>query len=302
MNFSVTILGNSAALPTRNRNTTAQVVTHHNRVFMLDCGEGVQNRVRDYGIKFSRCSEVFISHLHGDHYYGLPGLITSLHLYKREQPLTIYSPKGLREIIELNLQASATRLCFELSFVEVDDNSRILFENDLVRIESIPMQHRIACFGYLFTEKDDRVNIRTEALSEYRIPIEAIENIKAGSDYKTTSGAIIPNEKMVTRRAPRKYAFCSDTIFNESYLKKIKGVDLLYHESTFLEVDAVKARERFHCTAKQAASIAKQAGAKQLLLGHFSSRYISEMLFETEAKEIFNASMASVEGNTYEIK
>jgi ribonuclease Z len=301
MDFSVTILGNSAALPTRNRNTTAQVVTHHDRVYMLDCGEGAQNRMRDFGIKFSKCSHIFISHLHGDHYYGLPGLITSLHLNKRIQPLTIFSPKGLKEIIELNLQASDTNLSYVLNFVIVDEKSTILYEDDLIKVEPIIMQHRIPCFGYLFTEKRERVNIKTEALHEYKIPVDIIAEIKAGSDFKTSYGKVIPNNKLVLRRAPRKYAFCSDTIYTESYIYKLKEVDLLYHESTFLEADIEKAKDRFHCTAKQAASIARKAAVKQLLLGHFSSRYASEKFFENEAQEIFTSSTASVEGHTYAI-
>jgi ribonuclease Z len=301
MDFSVTVLGNSAALPTRNRNTTAQVVNHNNSIFLLDCGEGTQNRIREYGIRFSKASHIFISHLHGDHYYGLPGLITSLHLYKREQPLTIYAPPGLKPIIELNLNVSQTRLSYPLQIIEVHESDLAIYEDDFIEIKPITMRHRIPCFGYLFSEKKERVNILTDALRDYKIPFDEIESIKSGKDFSHAQGYTIPHEKLVVKRAARRYAFCSDTLFNLDYCKQIQGVDLLYHESTFLEADAEKATERYHCTAKQAATVALHAGVNKLLLGHFSSRYPSEMLFEQEAKAVFEHSIDSAEGACYEI-
>ncbi len=302
MTFSVTILGNSAALPTRNHHTTAQVVTYHNQLFLLDCGEGTQNQIRDLGIKVSRVSHIFISHLHGDHYYGILGLITTLHLQRRTQPLTIISPSGLKEIIQLNLLASGTELSYELLFIEIHPHTEILYEDEFLCVTPIPMIHRIPCYGYLFTEKKGRVNVKSEALNEYKIPIEEISSIKAGGGFKTTSGIIVPHEKLVIKRPQRKYAFCSDTIFSDSYLKRIMHVDLLYHESTFLKQDADKAKDRFHCTSEQAAIVAREVGAKKLLLGHFSSRYASEELFENEARHIFPNSYSSIEGETYGIE
>lgn len=302
MDFSVTILGNSAALPASNRNTSAQVVHFNQKLFLLDCGEGTQNRIRDLGIKFTKATHIFISHLHGDHYYGLPGLITSLHLNRRQASLTLISPPGLREIIEVNLKASDTKLSFPIHFEEVFPTSNVVYEDEYLRISIIPMQHRIPCYGYLFQEKNERVNMRTDALSLYRIPVDSIESIKNGADYVTEEGLTIPHANLVKRRPKRSYAFCSDTIYTDQYLDKIKGVDLLYHESTFLKTESDKARERFHCTAEQAAMIARDAGVKQLLLGHFSSRYPSEKLFEEEAKAIFNNTISSIEGETYRIE
>jgi ribonuclease Z len=304
MTFNVTILGNNAAIPAFGRHTTAQVVNHNEEFFLLDCGEDTQSRLKENKIKPGRLNNIFISHLHGDHYFGLIGLITTLHLNRRTNPLNIYAPKGIKEIIELQLNYSNTITSYSLNFFEVDTQSHYkIFENQNLQVFTIPHVHRIPCCGYLMLEKKGVRRINVEEINKFNIPFELYDNIKSGLDITLDDGTFI-NNKSVTLdpHTIRSYAFCSDTIYTDTYIEIIKGVDLLYHESTFLSDDESRAKERYHCTAKQAAQIALAANAKKLLLGHFSSKYENTFLFENEAREIFEPSYASVEKSTYIIE
>ena len=303
MTFSVTVLGNNAALPAKGRHPTALVLNHNEEFCLLDCGEGTQMRFIDLKIKTGRLHTIFISHLHGDHCFGIPGLLTSLHLNRREQPLTIIGPKGLKEIIELQFSYSDTHLCYPLHFMEVDTKAHAkVYENDLIEVFTIPMTHRIPCCGYLFKEKVGLRKINIEEVTRLEIPYSFYSGFKQGKDYVTEKGETILNKQLTFDPGPpRTFAFCSDTIFNEKYIDILHGADLIYHESTFLEEDKEKATDRFHCTAEQAATIAKKAGVKKLLLGHFSARYETLEMFGAEAKTVFTNSVVSREGETYNV-
>jgi ribonuclease Z len=303
MAFTVTVLGNNAAVPAQGRHPTALVVNLNEQFYLLDCGEGTQMRLLDLKIKPGRLHTIFISHLHGDHYFGLVGLLTSFHLNRRELPLTIICPKGLQEIIQLQFKYSDTHLCYPLHIIEVDaESNKKVFENNAVEVFTIPMIHRIPTCGYLFREKEGQRRINVEATTKYEVSFQHFNNLKAGKDYINTKGETIKNESLTFNPHPiRTFAFCSDTLYTETYLDIIKNADTIYHESTFLEEDGERATERFHCTAIQAATIAKKAHVKKLLLGHFSAKYPGTDLFGIEARTVFENSVATVEGESYNV-
>lgn len=271
---------------------------------MLDCGEGAQIQLRKYKIKSSRISHIFISHLHGDHYLGLVGLLSSYQLSKRKKPLRVFGPKGLDEIITTHFRWSNTQIDYPLEFVETrTDGMHLLLDHPRFEVFSFPLVHRLPTTGFLIREKEGLRNLIKEKLQERRIPLQAIHEIRQGRDYTDTNGEKYKVEDYAHPLPPlRSYAFCSDTRFEPGLSQFIAGVDLLYHESTFTEADAKRALETFHSTGKQAAEIARISGAKSLLLGHFSSRYgnLDEML--AEAQTIFPGSVLSREGDTYSIK
>ena len=260
--FSVTILGNNSAVPAYERFPTSQLVSFNGIKFLIDCGEGTQMQLMRYKIRYSRISHIFISHLHGDHYFGLIGLINSFGLLNRQQDLHIYGPLPLKEIIEMQLNVASTRLPFSLH-IHTIELPGTLVENEEIKISCFPTDHRIECFGFLFQEKE------------------------------------LPRKLITHRSRPRSYAYCADTRYDERMLPYVEGVDLLYHESTYLHDQFEKAELRFHATAKQAAQFAKNAGARRLLLGHFSSQYENIQGFEEEAREIFIASENALQGVTY---
>ncbi|MBK6483578.1 MAG: ribonuclease Z [Chitinophagaceae bacterium] len=303
MIFEVTILGSNSALPAHGRHPTAQVLNHHDKLFLLDCGEGTQIQLSAYRIKRSKINEVFISHLHGDHYYGLLGLLTSYHLLKRMEPLHLYCPKGLKDIIDLNFRYSDTRLAYELIVHEIDcSQSQQIYENSYLTVTTIPMKHRIACCGFLFREKErDRV-ILPEKLRQYEVPHTSIGELKYGKDI-LVNGVTIPNAELTQDPPlPRAYAFCSDTIHSLDFVEQVKEVNLLYHEATFMEESAERATLTFHSTTKQAATVAKKAKAKKLLIGHFSAKYDNLQLLLDETKTLFPATEIAVEGQTYKVE
>lgn len=299
--FEVTVLGSSSATPTSSRNPTAQVVNLHERFFLLDCGEATQIQIRRFKVKIQRIDHVFISHLHGDHYLGLPGLLGTMHLLGREKELHIYSPPGLKEIIDTNHYHSKTFLKYELIFHVIEGKTKV-FEDDKLSVETIPMNHRIPCYGFLFREKQLPRNIIKEKLEEYSIPVQEIQKIKEGNDFISPDGKVIPNSELTTNPpSPRSYAYCSDTLYNESFIDQIKNVNLLYHEATFAEDMANRAVETFHSTAKQAGAIAQKANVMQLIIGHYSARYRELDVLLKETKDIFDNTVLAIEGETYKV-
>jgi ribonuclease Z len=297
--LSVTILGNNSAVPAHNRHPTAQVLQTPDHAFLIDCGEGTQMQMNLYKIRRSKINQVFISHLHGDHYFGLIGLLTSLGLNHRTNDMHIFAPKPLKEIIDLQLNVANVHLPYSIYFYELN-NEEIIYEDKKISVECFRVNHRIECWGFLFKEKKNLRKIDPQKIKRYQIPPSFYEQQHQGKDFLSPDGVIIKNEILTSAVSPPKsYAYCADTAYFEPIIGKIKGVDLLYHESTYLNDLEQKAVSRFHSTAKQAATIAKKAGAKRLLLGHFSSMYEELGVFKTEACEVHENTEIAEEGACY---
>lgn len=304
MEFEVTILGSNSAIPAHGRNQTSQLVSVGNSFLLIDCGEGTQIQLRKYKLKFGRIDFIFISHLHGDHFYGLMGLISSFHLVKRERLLTIFGPSGLDEIITTQLKYTNTKLSFPLRFVATKaEGKNLILEEPMFRVYTFPLQHRIPCTGFLIEEKPGLRNMVKEKLAKNKIPIEAIVSLREGNDFVGPDGNILYKVEEYTypARQSKKYAYCSDTIFDPSLVDYINEVDLLYHESTFGDDETERAGTTFHSTSRQAGIIAMKANADKLLLGHYSSRYKDLSPILDQAKEVFENSYLSEEGVTYSI-
>jgi ribonuclease Z len=301
--FELTILGCSSATPTSERFPTAQVLQVAGRFFLIDCGEGTQMQIRRYSLRFQKINHIFISHLHGDHYFGLMGLISSMHLLGRKHELKIYSQAELKEIVELQFKYSYTQLNYPISWRSLSyDSSQVLYEDEKLTVETIILNHRIPTCGFLFREKPSPRKLIKEKLEMYKVSIEAMHHLKNGEDYITTEGKVIPNKELTEDAPrPRSYAYCSDTRYREAIVDQIKGVDLLYHEATFLHDRLERAKETYHSTAKEAATIAKMAGVKQLVLGHYSARYIDLQPFLDEARAVFANTLLGREGEVYSI-
>ena len=304
MPFDLTILGCNSAVPTNQRKPTAQLLNVAGRFFLIDCGEGTQLQLRKYKIRMQNIHHVFISHLHGDHYFGLIGFISTMHLLGREKELHVYGPAELKEIIYIQLEASNTTLCFPLFFHEFGfDTPELLMENNDVTVHTIPLKHSLPCCGFLFKEKLKPRRMRKEKIEEYNIPLEAVPDIKEGGGYLSKDGELIPHIEL-TRSAqnPRSFAFCSDTMYNESIIPQIEGVDILYHEATFLDEVKERAKQTMHSTAKEAATIAKKAKVKRLIIGHYSQRYFDLTPLQDEAQSVFPNTLLAHEGETHEVK
>lgn len=289
MSFSITVLGNSSALPTSHRHPSAQIINVYEHFFLVDCGEGAQMQLRKNKIRFSKINQIFISHLHGDHCFGLLGLISTYNLLGRNSDLHIYSHSELEKILSWQIKYFCADLSFKIVYHSIDpDENMVIFENSHITVSTIPLNHRIPTCGFLFKEKEKLRHLQKDMIDFYQIPIKKLINIKSGEDFVTPEGKIIPNERL-TRPADRSrsYAFCTDTGYTESIIPIIKDVDILYHESTFLSDLKTMAEKTFHSTAENAAQIALKANVKKLLLGHFSSRYNDLTLFIKEAEEIF---------------
>ena len=301
MRFDVTILGSSSATPIYNRHPTAQLLNLNDRYYLIDCGEGTQIQLLRNGIKAQRIDYIFISHLHGDHYLGLVGLLSSLHLNGRVKPLYIFGPPELKEILELQFRYSQTFLKYELIYKDTHTNkSEVIFENNDVFVETIMLDHRIPCTGFKFTQKKRLRKIIKEKVEALGVPVEYIPLIKRGVSYTDKSGNTYSAEELTTEAdEPRSYAYCSDTICNWQYLDQIKGVNTLYHEATFMHDMIDRARETFHTTALEAGEVAARAGVDQLLLGHFSARYRELDPILEEAKTVFPNSKLALEGSTF---
>ncbi len=303
--FQVTILGSGSALPTLKKRPTSQLIQYSNKYFLIDCGEGTQVQLRRAKVSFHKINAVFISHLHGDHYFGLVGLISSMHLLGRMSDLHIYGPTELKEIIELQLRASYTQLRYKLIFHELNSKeSQSIYEDKNLEIHTIPLKHKILTNGFLIREKPRPRKAKPDKLKFYEVPHYKIDGIKMGDDFVTENGEIVPNETFTfPPEQARSYAFCSDTAYREKIVPIIKGVNLLYHETTFLEKEIALAKKTFHSTAAQAGAIASKAQVGQLLIGHFSARYSEEDFsqFVVEVQSEFENVVISEEQATYKI-
>ena len=301
--FKVHILGCGSALPTLQHNASSQIVELREKLFMIDCGEGTQIQLRRSRIHFSKIIAVFISHLHGDHCFGLPGMISTFGMTGRTAPLHVYAPAAFEPILDQTLSFFCQGLEFKVVFHAVDTTqNKVVYEDRSLTVETIPLQHRIDCCGYLFREKPILPHIRRDMIDFYKIPISQINNIKVGADWVTPEGEVIANSRLTTPAEPaRSYAYCSDTRYIKTLHELVKGVSTLYHESTYSAEDAERARLYWHSTSQDAAKVARDASVGKLLLGHFSARYNNESQLLEEAKEIFPNSYLTCEGATFDI-
>jgi ribonuclease Z len=296
--FKVHILGCGSATPTVRHAPAAQIVDLRDKLYMVDCGEGSQLQMRRYRLRFNRLNHIFISHLHGDHCFGLPGLISTLGMLGRTGDLTVHGPAGIEEFLSPVLSQFCRELPFKVLYNCIDPQQHALvMEDRSLSVYSIPLKHRIPTCGYLFSEKPGEPHIIPEMIAFYNVPLREIAGIKRGNDFVAEDGAIVPYTRLTRPAAPpKRYAYCSDTTFSPSIIPYIEGVDCLYHESTFLDKDLPRAKDTFHSTARQAAEIALQAGVGQLMLGHYSARYDDLTAFIEEAASVFWNVILSEEG------
>ena len=296
--FNLNILGCGSALPTTRHLATSQVVDLRDKLYMIDCGEGTQVQMRHSRIKFSRLSHIFISHLHGDHCFGLPGLISSLGMLGRTGELVIHAPKEIENYMRPVLDTFCKGMPYDVRFNHIDTHSHsLVMEDRSVSVYSIPLKHRIPTCGFLFAEKPKEAHIIREMTDFYQVPVRWMKDIKQGKDYVTPEGEVIPASRLTRpAAAPKRYAYCSDTAYNPSIIPIIEGVDLLYHEATFMETDKARAKETFHSTARQAAEIALKAGVKRLVIGHYSARYETLEELHKEAQSVFPGTILGNEG------
>lgn len=299
--FDVTTLGTGAALPARGRYPTAQVLNIHEVMYLVDCGEGTQERLRSAGINLQRIGHIFISHLHGDHYLGLMGLISSMHLMGRRTELHLYAAADLKEILDLQMRVSGTYLRFPLQFHPTKpENGKVILRNAQITVSTLALKHRIPCVGFVFRENPRPRNLRLDRVAE--IPHYERSHIKQGADLTLPDGSTIPNAELTEDPPPsRSYAYCSDTAYEPALVPFIDHVDLLYHEATFTSEMADRAKETMHSTAIQAAQLAREAGVRKLLLGHFSSRFKSAEPLLQEALEVFANTELSYEGGNFPV-
>lgn len=299
--FAVTILGNNSAVPAFDRHPTSQVVSLDGNNYLVDCGEGTQIQLIKYKIRRGKISHIFISHLHGDHYFGLIGLLNSFGLLGHQQELHVYGPSPLKDIIDLQLKVADTTLCYPLHIHPIT-HAATLVDNEKLTIKCFRTNHRIECYGFSFTEKKRLRKLNLEKAKEYEIPAVFYERLKDGEDYTRKDGTVIKNEEVTFAGEPgKKYAFCADTKYDESLIPHIEGADMIYHETTYLDNLRERAESRFHSTTKQAAALAQKAGVKKLLIGHFSSKYDTLEEFESEAREVFPNTELALEGVCYEV-
>lgn len=296
--FDLHILGCGSALPTTRHLATSQIIDLRDKLYMIDCGEGTQVQMRRMRIKFSRLNHIFISHLHGDHCFGLPGLISTLGMLGRTGTLTIHGPKELAAYLQPVLDIFCKNLPFEVVIHPIDPyRHELVMEDRSVAVYSIPLKHRIPCCGYLFAEKQKEAHIIREMTDFYQVPVRMLQEIKRGADFVTPEGEIVPNVRLTRpAAAPKRYAFCSDTAFYPEIVPLVEGADVLYHEATFAQEDAPRARETFHSTACEAAEIARRAGVKRLVIGHYSARYEDVSQLKKEADEVYPDTILANEG------
>lgn len=300
--MKLSILGCHSATPRTNTNPTSQVLEIKNHMFLIDCGEGTQVELRRHKIKFSRIKHIFISHLHGDHYFGLVGLISTFRLLTRETELHIYAPKGLKKVITLQMKLSDSWTNYPLIFHELDSKkSELIFEDDKIEVHTVPLDHRIYTNGFLFKEKPYERKLDMKAVLKANINMAYFRKLKQGADVVNEDGELIKNETVTLDPRPTKsYAYCSDTKYSEDIIPIIKEADVLYHESTFLNKNEDLCKVTKHSTAKQAATIAKKASVKTLVLGHYSTRYNGYSLFKKEAQEVFENVLLAKDGVSFE--
>ena len=296
--FNINILGCGSALPTTRHLATSQIVDLRDKLYMIDCGEGTQVQMRRMRVRFGRLAHIFISHLHGDHCFGLPGLISTLGMLGRTGELVVHGPKEVETYLRPVMDLFCRGMEFEVRFNPVDTRSHsLVMEDRSLSVYSIPLKHRIPTCGYLFAEKPKEAHIIREMTDFYQVPVRCMKDIKQGQDYVTPEGEVVPNSRLMRPAAPpKRYAFCSDTAYNRSIIPIIEGADLLYHEATFAECDLARAKETFHSTARQAAEIARDAHVKRLVIGHYSARYEDLSELHREAEAVFPGTILGNEG------
>ena len=301
--MKLNILGCHSATPLENAHTTSQVLEVKDHIFLIDCGEGTQIQLRNQKIKFSRIKHIFISHLHGDHFYGLVGLVSTFRLLGRTADLHIYGPKGIKEVLTLQLKLANSWTNYNLLFNELEqEESVLIFEDDSLSVHTIPLDHRVYTNGFLFEEKPGLRRLDKEKIKNYDIPHYDFQQLKLGKDLVLEDGTVVQNDRVTLNPKPiKRYAFCSDTAYNESIVPLVEGVDLLYHEATFLDAHENLAEKTKHSTATQAAKIAQLAKVKRLVLGHFSSRYRDKNGFLTEAAPFFDEVELAADGKIFDI-
>jgi len=296
-------LGCGSAIPTLRRNATAQYIKVQERHFLIDCAEGTQLQLRRYEAPVQRLHAIFISHLHGDHYLGLMGLLSTMHLLGRKKSLLLCGPPELKEIIDFQMHVGKTTLAFELIFVPLILNERqLVFEDNLLEVLSFPLKHRIPCWGFRINEKPVRKKLNKEIIAKHKIPVAWIKRIIEGQDFVDEQGAVLPNTEITLNApAPKSYAYCSDTAYDERIVEFISGADLLYHEATFADAHVKRAKETFHSTGSEAAEIARLAKVGRLVIGHYSARYHSPYEILNEAKLVFEQTFAAEDGLVFSV-
>ena len=304
MDFCVKILGCSSATPLSNRFPSSQLLNHKNRYFLIDCGEGTQIQLRRLRVKFQRIDHIFISHLHGDHIFGLIGLLSSLSLLGRQKDMTLFCPKGLKEILDVQIKHSQTYLTYPLKYVFLEDSGDILINDKYLSVRKVSLNHRIECWGFIFEEKDLGRKIRQGVLKEHGIPFTEVERLREGEDYVDHLGKVIKNEDLTVKGdAKRTYAYISDNRFKEEQLDSFEGITTMYHEATFLQDLKHKAVKTKHTTTIEAAEMATKVGLKRLIIGHYSSRYQDFQLlkFKEEIEPIFEQIVLAKDGLDIEV-
>ncbi|MCT4665035.1 MAG: ribonuclease Z [Flavobacteriales bacterium] len=299
--FELNILGSSSATPTSNRNPSGQILKFRNKTFLIDCGEGSQSQMRRYKLSFQKIDKIFISHLHGDHYLGLFGLLSTMSLNNRTKAVELYAPKDLEALLDLQKKVSRVQWSFPLHFFPTDPKTpQTLFEDESISIQSFPLEHRIETTGFIFREKIGERKLNPKALRDFEIPIYARRAIKKGADFEMENGEIITNKELtLDPDKPSSYAYCSDTVYKPEIVPLIQDVVMLYHEATFLHDLEKRAFETKHSTAKQAGEIAKMSSAQKLLIGHFSSRYYDLEPHKAEAQTVFENTELATEGSKF---
>lgn len=301
--FKIHILGCGSALPTLKHNASSQLIEMRGKCFMVDCGEGAQMQFRRSHIHFSKLNAIFISHMHGDHCFGLMGLLSTLGMLGRTSKLRIYAPKDYEPLFRQQVEFFMQTMEYEMEMIPVDtEKQQVIYEDHSLTVETVPLQHRVPCCGFIFREKPTLPHIRRDMIDYYGIPVSQINNIKNGADWTNEDGDVIPNARLVQPAdTPRSYAYCSDTRFMPALKEQVKGVTVLYHESTYTAEQEDRAKIYYHCTARQAATIAAGAGVGTLLLGHYSARYNDEQVLLEEAKAVFPNSILTQEGMVFDV-
>lgn len=301
--FKIHILGCGSALPTLKHNASSQLIEMRGKCFMVDCGEGAQMQFRRSHIHFSKLNAIFISHMHGDHCFGLMGLLSTLGMLGRTSKLRIYAPKDYEPLFRQQVEFFMQTMEYEMEMIPVDtEKQQVIYEDHSLTVETVPLQHRVPCCGFIFREKPTLPHIRRDMIDYYGIPVSQINNIKNGADWTNEDGDVIPNARLVQPAdSPRSYAYCSDTRFMPALKEQVKGVTVLYHESTYTAEQEDRAKIYYHSTARQAAAIAAGAGVGTLLLGHYSARYNDEQVLLEEAKAVFPNSILTQEGMVFDV-
>lgn len=302
MDFTVTILGSGAAVPTSRRNPSSQYIQCRNRHFLIDCGEGTQMQMRKFGVNFNRITHIFISHLHGDHFFGLVGLLSTMHLMGRVKPIQIYGPIGLKDIVLLQLEVAKGKLAFELIFTEIKpESSVLLFEDDKVKVSCFPLVHKIPTSGFRIEEKERERKLLADKAKADGVKLEYYHRLKKGEDIEEDDRTILSQDYTEAAAPPKSYAYCSDTAYSEVTINAVKNVNVLYHEATFVEVLRDRATATKHSTAKDAAEVAKAAQVGRLMMGHLSARYDTGEQHLIEARQIFDPSECVEDGQVIEV-